>query len=305
MTSLLVAATAAAAGSSLSHFDPATTRTVYSLDAGWRFELEGSGPLAPCAAGTWTQDASNVEVLGLHEAQATSEEVCAEACCNDASCQVYQFCNTSACGNGPPQQPACWIGVGEWPKTSPSPGWVGKARKQPAPPACPSGAWTTNLTNRKTAGLSHVSTAASADECARACCDSDSCETFQFCNVASCDNVGCWIGAYAPQQTTEQDGWIGSARPKPSPGGTCSDPWCDPKTDDSSWRAVRVPHDFVVEGNFSALADKVHGYLPYGIGYYRKHLSMPAVDSSSFTFVALLACLRQQCPVSLRAAVRK
>jgi beta-galactosidase len=39
---------------------------------------------------------------------------------------------------------------------------------------------------------------------------------------------------------------------------------------------VDVPHDFVVEGNFSSSADKSHGYLPYGVGWYRKHFTPPA-----------------------------
>jgi beta-galactosidase len=38
-------------------------------------------------------------------------------------------------------------------------------------------------------------------------------------------------------------------------------------------RSLSLPHDFVVEGNFSEAADKSHGYLPFGVGYYRKHMS--------------------------------
>mgnify|MGYP002632478343 CR=1 FL=1 len=36
-----------------------------------------------------------------------------------------------------------------------------------------------------------------------------------------------------------------------------------------------MPHDFVIEGNFSKQADLSHGYLPYGVGLYRKHLLLP------------------------------
>ena len=39
---------------------------------------------------------------------------------------------------------------------------------------------------------------------------------------------------------------------------------------------MRVPHDFIVEGNFSSSGDKSHGYLPYAVGYYRKHLTLPS-----------------------------
>jgi hypothetical protein len=32
--------------------------------------------------------------------------------------------------------------------------------------------------------------------------------------------------------------------------------------DDSSWRHLNVPHDFVVEGTFTPTADRNHGFLP-------------------------------------------
>lgn len=39
----------------------------------------------------------------------------------------------------------------------------------------------------------------------------------------------------------------------------CTDARCLPGTDDSSWRSLSVPHDFVVEGNYSQSADMSHG----------------------------------------------
>jgi beta-galactosidase len=38
---------------------------------------------------------------------------------------------------------------------------------------------------------------------------------------------------------------------------------------------VNLPHDFVVEGNFSQSGDLNHGYLPVAIGWYRKHIHFP------------------------------
>jgi beta-galactosidase len=38
---------------------------------------------------------------------------------------------------------------------------------------------------------------------------------------------------------------------------------------------VNLPHDFVVEGNFSQNGDLNHGYLPVAIGWYRKHIHFP------------------------------
>jgi len=55
----------------------------------------------------------------------------------------------------------------------------------------------------------------------------------------------------------------------------CTTYYCKTSFNDASWRDVNVPHDFVVEGNFSSKADKSHGYLPYAIGWYRKHVNVP------------------------------
>lgn len=49
-----------------------------------------------------------------------------------------------------------------------------------------------------------------------------------------------------------------------------------PGYDDSGWRHVDVPHDFIVEGTFDPKANKDHGYLPVEPGWYRKHVAVPA-----------------------------
>ena len=67
-----------------------------------------------------------------------------------------------------------------------------------------------------------------------------------------------------------------------------------PKFDDSSWRDVDLPHDFVIEGKFSRTqrtfektdppskggraAHALHGYLPVGVGWYRKTFRVPGSD---------------------------
>jgi beta-galactosidase len=48
---------------------------------------------------------------------------------------------------------------------------------------------------------------------------------------------------------------------------------------------VTVPHDFVVEGNFSQSADMSHGYLPYAVAYYRRHFSLPADAAPTDTYI--------------------
>lgn len=51
-----------------------------------------------------------------------------------------------------------------------------------------------------------------------------------------------------------------------------------PSFDDAAWRPVHLPHDFVVEGAFDPAADKSHGYLPTGVGWYRKTFTLSASD---------------------------
>jgi beta-galactosidase len=51
-----------------------------------------------------------------------------------------------------------------------------------------------------------------------------------------------------------------------------------PDFDDSAWRTVHLPHDFVVEGTFDEHADRNHGYLPVSDAWYRKTLKLPAKD---------------------------
>jgi len=47
-----------------------------------------------------------------------------------------------------------------------------------------------------------------------------------------------------------------------------------PAFDDGNWRQVNVPHDWSVEGSFSADLGSGNGYAPGGIGWYRKHFKV-------------------------------
>ncbi|HSY42178.1 MAG TPA: hypothetical protein VLA79_21740, partial [Polyangia bacterium] len=56
---------------------------------------------------------------------------------------------------------------------------------------------------------------------------------------------------------------------------------------DSSWRMVNVPHDWAIEGPFSqtAATSGRGGYVPSGIGWYRKHFTLPQNLSGRRVFV--------------------
>jgi beta-galactosidase len=53
-----------------------------------------------------------------------------------------------------------------------------------------------------------------------------------------------------------------------------------PAFDDSTWRQVNVPHDWSIEGPFSADYGSGNGYAPGGIGWYRKHFQLDPAQKS-------------------------
>jgi beta-galactosidase len=52
-----------------------------------------------------------------------------------------------------------------------------------------------------------------------------------------------------------------------------------PDFDDTKWRTLNLPHDWSIEGEFKedAITKGPGGYLPTGIGWYRKHLSLSTI----------------------------
>ncbi len=52
----------------------------------------------------------------------------------------------------------------------------------------------------------------------------------------------------------------------------------DPGFDDSEWRRLNLPHDWVVEGPFDPKANLSQGYRPRGIAWYRRHFRIEPED---------------------------
>jgi beta-galactosidase len=60
----------------------------------------------------------------------------------------------------------------------------------------------------------------------------------------------------------------------------------NPKYDDRAWRTLDLPHDWAIEGPFRYDLEGHTGKLPWrGIGWYRKHFSVPAKDKGKTVFV--------------------
>lgn len=58
-----------------------------------------------------------------------------------------------------------------------------------------------------------------------------------------------------------------------------------PEFNDSRWRRLDLPHDWSVEGPYSPDLASCTGYLPGGIGWYRKNLEIPADMSSKKVYI--------------------
>ncbi|CAK9043337.1 Beta-galactosidase BoGH2A (Beta-gal) (Glycosyl hydrolase family protein 2A) (BoGH2A) [Durusdinium trenchii] len=123
----------------------------------------------------------------------------------------------------------------------------------------------------------------SAAACRDACCDDSSCNAWQWCgDNAGCESPNtCFKGLIDIQRDCSGHGeWEGQGdpsrepEPEPRPGHPCNFQQCLRDFNDSTWTQIDVPHDFVVAGNFTPRADKSHGYLPYGVAWYRRQLCL-------------------------------
>jgi beta-galactosidase len=60
-----------------------------------------------------------------------------------------------------------------------------------------------------------------------------------------------------------------------------------PNFDDSTWRSLSVPHDWSIEGPFDEKnpTGGAGAFLPAGIGWYRKHFTLPQDDAQKRVFI--------------------
>lgn len=59
----------------------------------------------------------------------------------------------------------------------------------------------------------------------------------------------------------------------------------NPQLDDSKWRTLNLPHDWSIEGPYSPDKASCQGYLPGGIGWYRKTFSIPETEKDKKIFI--------------------
>ena len=60
-----------------------------------------------------------------------------------------------------------------------------------------------------------------------------------------------------------------------------------PDFDDATWRMQHLPHDWSIEGPFDKNnpTGGAGGFLPAGVGWYRKHFTLPAADKDQRVFI--------------------
>jgi beta-galactosidase len=134
-------------------------------------------------------------------------------------------------------------------------------------------------------GLDQQGGVASAAACQAACCAAGGtgCLLWQYSGGAS--GAGCWTGSDCSDNLTNPN-WVGASRPPPNPTQTC-DPAspCARSYDDSAWRTLTVPHDFIIEGTFDPALDPSHGALPRNTSWYRKTFSLPASAADGLVYL--------------------
>ena len=161
--------------------------------------------------------------------------------------------------------------------------WPQLIRRSQGGDCADGGKFPTNRTGQQCFGLKQQLQVADQMTCQMSCCNVPSCDTWQWEPATA----ACWTGA-ASSCSASTAGWVGASReplpppaPAPVPGSKCNssvlEGRCATTFNDSSWKPVSSPHDFVVEGTFSKYAQKSHGYLPLGAGWYRKTFTAPAV----------------------------
>jgi beta-galactosidase len=80
------------------------------------------------------------------------------------------------------------------------------------------------------------------------------------------------LGDVAPPAVKGHGMSYGSAKAGNAAGAAAAD------YDDSGWRRLDLPHDWVVEGPFDPGENASQGYRPRGIGWYRRYLQLPPSD---------------------------
>jgi hypothetical protein len=190
---------------------------------------------------------------------------------------LFDFAWRHSLLHGDPQQP------------SPTPPTIGPA------PRCPPAVWPANATGLDcSGGVPFAQPGLTAQICAAACCNDDSCAHWQFTDGTNTTGFQpkCMHSASPadPEQCAADAQWVGGSRPArlappppnapPAPSPSDQPEQAATSFDDTNWTLLDVPHDMNVD-QAPSLAACVYGcggrsYLARHSGWYRKHFNIPA-----------------------------
>ncbi len=121
------------------------------------------------------------------------------------------------------------------------------------------------------------------DECKRYCCGDSSCAGWNYngrwCSLGN-SHAEC-VPGQGPGSWKGKGNWTGGFRAVPAPlieppsGGPH-----DVTYNDSTWRALDLPHDYVVEQAPVNQPEWNHGFRPKEVAWYRKHFHLDATFSN-------------------------
>jgi beta-galactosidase len=157
--------------------------------------------------------------------------------------------------------------------------WLFQLGEVPGFEMCsPNQSFPIDMTFTQCQGLTPAGIMSDEDACMSMCCSSSSCQTYEYCPPGSttCTPGDCWYG-YIGGECTNATEWVGRGRTSQLPPPVFETGPTTAGFNDSQWRPLTLPHDFVVEGtyvNISSLMD--HGYLQPNISWYRKHFYVNA-----------------------------
>ena len=165
-------------------------------------------------------------------------------------------------------------------------GW--RFRRGPPPPAPGPCVLATNFSGTQCNGLSAAPQAASAADCAAACCADSLCQIWQWTTPGA--GGGCWIGAIPPAGCNDSPAWTSFGNATRGSGGAVPD-WAAldyPADAGANWSVVDAPHDFIITGADEAASPYVddsslqgQAFIPKTVGIYRKHFALPAAWQGS------------------------
>lgn len=134
-----------------------------------------------------------------------------------------------------------------------------------------------DVSGRSCQGFVHQAQVTDAVWCRTSCCGDDQCDSIQWCPGGN-SSCGSWPNCrtgLSSRCAPEAGSFLQKTRREEDTEAITSH-FHEFAFGDDDWQGVDLPHDMLIDNDFSPKADKVHGFLPYRKGWYRLRFTMPA-----------------------------